>query len=414
MSRRLIRRLPPAARWLGTALLALACTAAPAHEGTDQALPAQPGLRLGAALVAGMADAGDAWPALRLPGIFSNGATPSDRRKPHLEHATLEAGLRVNRWLAAAVAWGWHDADPPHLEAAWLQLKAPLGDDGWALGLGRNRLPMGRVIEGGGHFDRFAAMPLAKRAVLGGDWIDDGLSLRWDRSHDGPLPWLETLDLGVWRGRVYPGGAAGPAVPALHASVKLGDWRLDGFAAALRPRGRGAHTQGPNTVHTHARPDCSGALTGITCFDGRSEVLGGSLAADLPWAGLQLRAGGLLRRDRGLLYSANGEAQYRGSTGGGWVDLLWPLMPKAELALRAENLRGVQTLAGSSALLAARDAGLLGSVPLRRASAALALQVMPDVRLSVEFGGEQQGQEHNDFTALRVVWIPQSLWSRSW
>lgn len=395
-------------------LLGLLAAPAQAHEDLDQTIPESPGLRLGGGLVVGDIRADDIWPSPTLPGIFSNGMEPEDRRKLHLEHATVDVGLRATDWLAGALVLGWHDQDPVHVETAWVQINGARGDDAWALGLGRNHLPMGDVLEGGGHFDRFATMPLAKRAVLGDDWIDDGVSVRWDRSHDGPLPWLETLDLGLWRGRSYPGGAEGPWVPAVHASALVGAWRIDGFAALVEPRLRGGYTQGPNTVHTHDTPDCRGSLVGITCFDGRTDVLGASVAGELPWAGLQLRAGGLLRRDRGLLYTANGEADYRGTTGGGWTDLVWPLTPQVELSLRGESVRGVQTLTGPSAVLAARDAGLLGSTTLRRASAALAYAITPSLRLGVEVGTERHGSARNDFSSLRLSWTPQALWSRSW
>lgn len=397
------------------ALLGMAIGSAQAHELGAKALPETTGLRLGGALALSQAQADEAWPALKLPGILSNGETPVDRRGGALEHATLDAGLRLGQHFGAVLAVGWHDSDPAHVEAAWLQGEWAAGQDQLLLGLGRNRLPMGRLLEGGGHFDRFATMPLAKRAVLGGDWIDDGISLRWQRSHEGFFEALETLDLGVWRARSFPGGAAGSVAPAAHARLVWGDLSLDGFAALLRPEMRGAHVQDSRAAHTHAQPDCSGSLSGIFCFDGRSEVLSGSLAWLLPTqADLRLELAGLLRRDRGQLYSINGASDYRGTTGGGWLDLIWQVTPKAGLALRGETLRGVQTLEGSSALLLARDAGLLGSTRIWRAAATASYAPWPALRLSAEAGSDRQGSRSNTFTLLRLVWTPDEFWSRSW
>jgi len=393
----------------------LAIGSALAHELGAKALPESTGLRLGAGLALSQAQADQAWPAIKLPGILSNGETPVDRRGGALEHGTLDAGLRLGTHFGALLALGWHDRDPVHVEAAWLQGETAWGQDQLLLGLGRNRLPMGRLLEGGGHFDRFASMPLAKRAVLGGDWIDDGISLRWQRSHDGPWPALETLDLGVWRARSFPGGAEGPAAPAAHLRLSWGDFSFDGFGALLRPQLRGAHVQSATAAHTHDRPDCRGGLTGIFCFDGRSEVLSGSLAWVLPTtADLRLELAGLLRRDRGQLYSLNGDTDYRGSTGGGWLDLIWQYSPQIGLALRGETVRGVQTLESANALALARDAGLLGSTRIWRASASASYAPWPSLRLFAELGTDRQGTQRNNFSALRLVWTPDQLLAWHW
>ncbi|OYU27760.1 MAG: hypothetical protein CFE41_09625 [Burkholderiales bacterium PBB2] len=408
----------PGWSWCRTLSLCLSLLSAPllqAHELGLKALPEQTGLRLGAALALSQARADTAWPMAKLPGILGNGETPVDRRDGALEHATVDAGLRLGEHVGALLALGWHDSDPVHVEAAWLQAEARRGDEQWLLGAGRNRLPQGRLIDGGGHFDRFASQPLAKRAVLGGDWIDDGISLRWQRSHEGRWAALETVDLGLWRARRFPGGSQGPAAAAAHARLAWGDVALDASAALLRPRGRGAYVQSSTAAHTHERPDCSGNLLGIHCFDGRSQVFSASLSWLLPTeADLRLEAAGLLRRDRGQLYSINGDTDYQGSTGGGWLDLIWQIRPSTGLALRAETLRGVQTLESVNALAVARDAGLLGNSRIWRAAASLSHEPWPGLRLSLEAGRETLGSQHNNFSLLRLVWTPDALWSRSW
>lgn len=410
--RSLATRLRPLA---AGSLLALAAWTSQAHDLGQSAIPERSGMQLGAALALSQSHAHSAWPAPRLPGIFSNGETPTDRRHGALEHATVDAGLRLGPHLGAMLALGWHDKDPAHVEAAWLQAETEWGQDQWQLGLGRNRLPMGRLIEGGGHFDRFAAMPLAKRAVLGGDWIEDGLLLRWQRSHEAVLPALETLDFGLWRARRFPGGAQGPLAPAVHARVEIGDLSLDGAVAWLRPRLRGAYVQSATAAHTHEQPDCRGNLMGIHCFDGRSEVLSGSLSWRPPiQTDLRLELAGLLRRDRGLIYSLNGDTHYRGTTGGAWLDLIWQASVRSSLALRTERVRGVQSVESVNALALARDAGLLGSTRIWRTTGMASYQPMPSLSLSLELGRESLGSQHNDFGVLRLVWTPQTLWGRTW
>jgi len=394
-------------------LLAAAGSAC-AHGGAPDAIPEDAGLRLNMALAISQASAPDAWPAARLPGILGAGNTPVDRRGTALEHATAEVGVRLTPWLGAALALGWHDSDPAHVEAAWLRTDHELGDDTVQLGAGRNRLPMGQLLEGGGHFDRFAAMPLAKRAVLDDDWIDDGVSLRWQRSHDATWSWLQAVDIGLWRAQAFPGGAGAPMAPAIHISLGWSALSLDGFASTVRPRQRGAHLQNAQAAHTHDKPDCQGSLTGIFCFDGRSDVLAGSATWRLPFAGLQLESAALLRRDRGVLSSSNGDATYSGTTAGGWTDMVWPVTPRITLALRRESVRGVQDVQGSSALPVARDAGLTGSTRIWRAAAAASYAPVNSLKLSLEAGTDRQGSTRNDFVVLRLLWLPDTLWGASW
>lgn len=405
----------PAARAplaLAAALL-LALAAAPpaqAHDAGGLQPPDAPGLQLGAALALSAATAPRPWPAPRLPGLFGNGDTPVDRRGGALEHGALELGLRANAAWSAGAAFGWHDSDPPHVEDAWLQWERDIGDDSIVLRGGRQALPTGGVVAGGGHFDRFGAMPLAKRVVVGGDWIDDGLDLRWERNHDGPWPWLETVGFGLWRGHAYPGGPGMPPAPALHARVAAGGWTADLFATRLQPTRRGAYIQNERSGHTHATPDCDRSLVGITCFDGRSDVVTLGLRWQTPWPGWTLQGAGLLRRDAGTLWSASGEARYRGNTGGGWIDVVWQATPSLELALRGETVRGVQRIDGAGALAVATDAGLLGSTRIRRVAGSAGYALRKGLRLSVELGSDRVGPRHDDFAALRLVWTPGPLW----
>lgn len=392
----------------------LAAIGCQAHDASSSAVPDDPGVQVGGAIALSLADARDPWPAARLPGVFGNGSTPVDRRGGALEHATVEIGARWTPALSATAAWGFHDSDPPHVEAAWVSWEQVLGDDLLALGAGRNRLPMGRILMNGGHFDRFGAMPLAKRAVTGDDWIDDGVSLRWQPGHDGALAGLDTVTAGIWRARSFPGGPDTAWAPALHARATLGSIDIDGFISSVAPPRRGAYIQNSRAAHTHDEPDCRTSLVGITCFDGRSDLLAFSIGWDLPWPTLRLESAMLLRRDRGVLFSASGEARYAGSTGGGWVDMIWTPSERHRVSLRAESVRSVQSLTGVGALAVATDAGLLGSTRIWRATAAASRRLKPGWLVSLEAGADAQGSHTNPFAALRLLWTPDRLGGWSW
>jgi hypothetical protein len=404
-------------RLIAAGALAWLATSLCAHE-TDQTLPVDGGFRVGLAVALTLTQAEEAWPMPRLPGVLTSGQTPKDRRDLALEHGTLAVGIQSapnGAWKhGAALVLGWHDDDPYHVEEAWGQISYDMADEQtWRLRAGRQKVAMGAEIDAGGHFDRLAALPLAKRAVLDGDWIEDGLSLRWQADDhaisDRWWPRLEAGSLGLSRGHAFPGGQKGQGLPSAHVVLALGPGRISGFAASLRVKQRGGLSQNAQAAHTHAQPDCSGTLTGVFCFDGRSDVLGGSVSWPLPWAAWKVQSAGLVRRDRGSLYSANGEVAYKGTSGGTWSDLIWQPSPRLELIARGESVRGVNTLQGAGSALVARDAGLTGNTRLSRFAGAAAYRINAQVRLSLEAGAERQGELSNHFGALRLVWTPAPL-----
>jgi hypothetical protein len=319
--------------------------------------------------------------------------------------------------LTLQLAWGWHDQDPAHVEAAWVHTRWQNHDATWLLGAGRKTLPMGPVLTQGGHLDRFAAMPLVKRVVLADDWIDDGAALTWQNQsahvEDEQLR-IESLTLGLWRAKDFPGGAGANVAPSVHVAMSLWSLRLDAFGISVRPTARGSYSQNERAAHTHETPDCSRSLVGIVCFDGRSDVGGVSVIWPSPLPHVQLQAAGLLRRDRGQLYSLNGKANYRGTTGGGWVDAVWAFYPGWSAGLRWDTVRGVQTLDGDGALLVATDAGLLNNQAHQRWSASLVYQATAALKFSAEAGQELHGNEQQPFALLRLLWTPEPLIDFRW
>jgi hypothetical protein len=217
-------------------------------------------------------------------------------------------------------------------------------------------------------------------------------------------------DVGVWRAVRFPGAGGSPWAPSLHVGVERGDWRGDVFAAAFAPQGRGAKASSIAGGHTHSAPDCSALRGGILCFAGNTRVMGGSLrwqSHDWP---LTLQGAGWLRHDDGTLRSVNGEARHAARYGGGWLQAQWEVVPGWELAARSERIRAQAWLDGPGATLLAQEAGLIGSTPLRRDTAALAWQPRANLTLSAEIGRETQGSERVNFTVLRLRWHGQLDW----
>lgn len=373
---------------------------AQAHE-EAQAIPEQAGLRLGAALALSNVKASQALPSQRLQGYLVHGDAGIDRRASTLEHAVVEAGWRIDSQWSAYAAAGQHDRDPAHTEAAWLRYEFDAPEDQTrTVQLGRMRPQMGPVMTQAGHMDRFALMPLARRVALDGDWIDDGVQFSARQAWD---EWTGDADLGLWRGRTFPGTANSSPAPSLHLGIERGDWRGDLFASFLQAEGRGALAQSTTGGHTHNAPDCSTLKAGVLCFGGSSQVAGASLqwqSHDWP---VTLQGSYWLRQDDGTLRSVNGQAEHSATYGGGWLQALWQPRADWELGMRTERISADLSLKGAGATLLAQEAGLSGSAPLRRDTVLLSWQPHRSVTVSAEAGQETQGGQRVNFTVLRAV-----------
>lgn len=395
---------------LGASGLALA-GAALAHDPAADPLPATPGWRVGAAVAVTAIGAQAAIPSPTLPGVLDTGVDASDRRGLGLEHATLAAGVRLNSWLGANLAVGWHVDDPVHVEAAWLQARQGWGDGEYSLGLGIAKVPMGQVLGHAGDYGRFSLVPLVKRASLNEDWFDEGGAIGWRAGSDTVL---REVNIGLWRGVGFPGGGDLPPVPTVHVQLGLGELELDGFYAYLQPDGRGTLARGVNSPHTHDVPNCNVSMTGLVCFDGRVNMVGASVNwASHDWP-VTLTGAILWRDEKGSLYSQLGDARYHGQTLGGWADAVWDINDRWQLAARYEALSTTQQLTGPGAVLVAVQAGLLPSWPASRAAVALAYSPDPAWRLSAELGNERTSGENNAFVMLRAIWSAPWLLSGSW
>lgn len=402
------------AAWGLSASLALASGAALAHGEADDALPPEPGVRLSAAAAVTWLDANKELPSQRLRGFLLQGDAGTDRQGLNLEHATLGAAWRINDMLGAELTVGKHGSDPAHVETAWVQARhdAEGADHWWLLTAGRQRPALGAAMGQGGHFDRFALMPLAKQMATHGNWLDDGLQLGW-RQDNGQR--RLSADAGLWRGRVFPGGDSGPVVPTLHLGWGQGPWQVDGFAAWLKPERRGSSVSA-TAGHSHTAANCNGALREVACFSGRTTLAGASVV----WAGAKtpvawpvtVTASGWLRHEKGSLESANGLGAYRAQNRGLWMQVLWALAPRWQTGVRSERAWSTQSLIGPGASLLATETGAWAYHPVLRHTALLAWTPQSHLTVSAELGRERgvaavgDGVQRASYAVLRVTWTP--------
>jgi hypothetical protein len=382
-------------------LLGLACSSlVHAHGEAAEALPPEPGVRLGLSAAVAHIDASQLLPSNRLVGYLLQGDPGVDRRGDALEHAVLDAGWRLNETWGAALAIGQHGSDQSHVEDAWLQAGTRRGQDLWQATAGRQRPELGPVLTTAGHLDRFALVPLAKRMAVNDDWIDDGLQLGW-RREGLDLQW--SADVGLWNGQVFPGARQGAVVPALHLGLAAGDWNVDGFVAHFEPKGRGAVITSATGAHSHAAPECNAALKQIVCFDGNSDLLGGSLRWNSHRWPVTASLAGWLRQDSGSLYSTNGLARYTGDNQGAWADVVWRAHPQLELGLRVESLTATHQLTGAGASLLATEAGFGAYKPASRSALMLGYLPSEQLELRLESGQEDVAGVQATYVALRLI-----------
>ncbi len=344
------------------ALVALAPTASLAHGEAGDVLPTDPGVVVGFKAAFHLLDRRGELPSQRLDGVLLRGDRGIDPEGVKFEHAQASLAWRVSDSWGAYAAAAAHDRDPVHLDALWLQWRADHGPLAatW-LTLGRQMLYAGPVISPAGHLDGRLFPPLAQRVAFDHQLADEGVQFGWRGQLDDAAL---AADLGLWRGRTFPGSRAGgsrtPGVN-VHLGGQLGAWSADGVALFLEPRQRGLNTS-PALDHTHEPPPCLPPRRGVLCFNGRTMLAGGSLrwqGAGSSWPmPLTLTAAGWRREERGALDGVGGQAAYRGRTTAGWVEAVWAVRPELSLGLRHEALAVHHRMHGPGASVLAREARL--------------------------------------------------------
>ncbi len=391
-------------RSLLLALCGLSAATAQAHSPGESLLPDSAGVQFGAAIAWSWIDAKHPLPSPRLPGVLLTGAAADDRNGSGLEHGVLSVGLRATDWLGVQVAAGWHGEGEVHVESAWIEARHTFEQGELQLGLGRNLLPVGDVIQAAGEFDLFGLEPLAKRAAFDGQWIDDGINLNWQ----GFDRWQLRMNAGLWRTGKFPAAPEARWSPLLQLGATAGAWQFDAFAARIRAPGRGSFIMLSENAHSHGAPGCDQSLSEVACFEGRVTLAGLSARWHADAHPLEVSAAMVTRREHGDLHAINGAGRYRSHVNGGWIDLRWSPTERWTVGARAERLTASNRLSGSGASLLARDTGLLQSDrPAQRISLAAGWMPVPDLptlQLTVEAGRERINDQHNPFAMLRLLW----------
>ena len=374
-----------------------------AHGEADDPLPVEAGVGIDLQVAWRALDARRTLPSTAMRGYLLRGDDGVDPRDSALDNASVGLSWRMNDTWGARWVISRHDSDPAQTEAAWLQTRWDR-DNGqvWRVQVGRMRPTGGPVLDGMGGASRFALAPLAERVALDHPDPQDGVQLSWRGEEASGWNW--SADAGLWRGRAFPGDAQEALMPSVHLGVERGAWALHGLAMAYRPEGRGARITG-QSGHSHAAPVCDERLTEVVCFDGKSPVLAASLSwqgqgSSLRWP-LTLTAAGWLRQDEGVLRSANGQAQYKGTHQGVWWQADWQAHENWVLSWRQERADVQHTLQGAGAQLLASEAQFVNRAGVSRQALTLGYRMADWSRLQLEWGRERQGAASAPYVALR-------------
>ncbi|WP_341675596.1 hypothetical protein [Niveibacterium sp. SC-1] len=288
---------------------------------------------------------------------IGNGAEigPGDRGFS-LAESELGISANVDPYFRGALNLAMHADNSVSLEEAYIQT---LGlDHGLTAKAGRFFSGIGYLNQQHSHTWDFVDSPLVYQAMLGGQFGDDGVELRWLAPTD------LYLELGgeLGRGGNWPGNAAGgnsPGAQALHAHVggDLGDsssWRTG--LSYLRTKANALEL---------ATQDASGDST-TSAFTGTTQLV----IADFVWKwapngnatqqNFKLQGEYLWRRQNGqLLYDPSSVASngdFRSDQSGWYLQGVYQFMPYWRVGARTERLSpGTVDYGMNAAYLAATD-----------------------------------------------------------
>ncbi len=260
------------------------------------------------------------------------------RRGFSLAESELGFAASIDPWLSGAAHLSLHADNTMSVEEAFIQTTA-LGN-GLSLKAGRFFSGVGYLNSQHAHTWDFADNPLAYQAMLGTQYGDDGVQLRWLAPTDHYLE----LGLELGRGRSFPGSdtdrnGAGMAALTLHTGGDVGashNWR-----AGLSVLAAKADTQALAAI------DANGALVG-NLFSGNTRVV----IADAVWKwapnGNATRTNFKLQgeylqstRTGNLTYDATGAnvTDFFSAEQSGWyLQGVYQFMPRWRVGLRTERL----------------------------------------------------------------------------
>ena len=255
-----------------------------------------------------------------------------------LAESELGLSASIDPWLRGAVAIALHPDDAVSVEEAYFETTA-LGR-GLSLKAGRFLSGVGYVNAQHAHNWDFVDNPLAYQAMLGTQYADDGVQLRWL----APTDQYFELSAELGRGRSYPGSdssrnGAGMRALGAHTGGDVGDnhsWR-----AGLSVLTAKASEQELSSIDAAGGPldPLFSGNTRVWLLDGVWKWAPGGNATR---TNFKLQAEYLRStREGSLSVDVDGVAmtdRYRGVQSGWYLQGVYQFMPSWRLGLRAERL----------------------------------------------------------------------------
>ncbi|HSN33209.1 MAG TPA: hypothetical protein VLU41_11040, partial [Ideonella sp.] len=252
-----------------------------------------------------------------------------------LAESELSLAASIDPWLQGAANIALHPDDTVSVEEAYVQTTT-LGH-GLTLKAGRFFSGIGYLNSQHSHTWDFVDNPLAYQAMLGTQYGDDGVQLRWL----APTDLFVELGGELGRGRGFPGGndsrnGAGMAALTAHAGGDIGDsqsWRAGVSVLGARATDQALQSPGADGSTLDGR------------FTGRTRVW----IADAVWkwapggnatsTSLKLQGEFMQSRRSGTLaLDAGSAAAYHALQSGWYVQGVYQFLPAWRAGLRAERL----------------------------------------------------------------------------
>jgi hypothetical protein len=252
-----------------------------------------------------------------------------------LAETELDIAANIDPWLRGATNISLHPDDTVSVEEAYLQTTS-LGN-GFTFKAGRFFSGIGYLNAQHAHTWDFVDNPLAYQALLGTQYGDDGVQLKWL----APIDQYLELGLELGRGRSFPGSdtgrnGAGMAALTAHTGGDIGEsqsWR-----AGLSLLSAKASDQ--NLLATNTAGD---SVTHV--FNGSTRVWvadaiwkwapnGNATRTNLKLQGEYLHS----TRSGSLLTDLSNVSAYRAVQSGGYVQGIYQFMPSWRVGLRTERL----------------------------------------------------------------------------
>ncbi|WP_298233309.1 hypothetical protein [uncultured Azohydromonas sp.] len=266
-------------------------------------------------------------------GLAPDAEVGPGQRGLGLGESELRFSASIDPWLRGAASFALHPDDEFSVEEAFIETTS-LGR-GFTLRAGRFLSSIGYLNPRHAHTWDFVDNPLAYQALLGTQYGDEGLQLRWI----APTDQLIELSAEVGRGRGFPGGegggnGAGMRSFSLHTGGDVGgshSWRAG--VSVLQARANGQELIG------------LAADDAPTFFTGRTRVW----IADAVWkwapdgnathTHFTLQGEYLQARRSGALVLEDGMGgEFRSTQSGWYVQGLYQFMQRWRVGLRTERL----------------------------------------------------------------------------